>query len=151
MATYTISQCTMADGAALSYNNMSAFWQDPNWVLTWRHTTLEKHIIETAKRIPRNLLNDRETLRHQKAIDPETGHLVGYAHWILPASYARTTEGTPEWPEAQVPAIGEKKEAEIRHAATTAIWNGNSEASVLDEQVSKIKKELLQGKTYLRA
>jgi hypothetical protein len=109
MATYTISQCTVADGAALSRNSISAFWEDPHWILAWRHRTLEHHISEIAKRMPRNLLNDRMTKRHQKAIDPETGRILGYARWILPLSHATNADGTPAWPEAVVPAVGPRK------------------------------------------
>jgi hypothetical protein len=145
MPTYTISQCTIADGAALSRNNMSAFWEDPNWVLAWRHKTLEEHITQVTKRVPRNLLNDRETLRHQKAVDPENGRLLGYARWILPASHATLVDGTPAWPEALVPAVAAEEEPEIRRVADTAIWDP------LDEPISRIKREILERKPYLRA
>jgi hypothetical protein len=150
MPPYQITGCSIADGAALSHNNMSAFWQDPNWVLCWKHTTLEKHILEAAKRFPRNLLNDREVLRHQKAVDPETGRVVGYARWILPVSHAKLEDGEPAWLEAQVPAVGEEEEAEIRRIAETADWKWLPGAEVLDIPVSRIKKELLEGKEYLR-
>jgi hypothetical protein len=151
MATYTISQCTIADGAALSRNNMSAFWEDPNWVLAWRHKTLEEHIAQVTKRVPRNLLNDRETLRHQKAIDPQSGRLLGYARWILPASYAALADGTPAWPEAMVPAVAAEEEAEIRRVADTAIWDPRHDADALDEPVSRIKREILERKPYIGA
>jgi hypothetical protein len=130
---------------------MSAFWQDPNWILAWRHTTLEQHIAEVAKRIPRNLLNDRTTMRHQKAVDPETGCLLGYARWILPPSHATVADGKPAWPEALGPAVGHEEEAEIRRVAATAIWNPNHDGDVLDVPVGEIKREILQRKPYLRA
>ena len=150
MPTYTISPCTIADGAALARNNMSAFWQDPNWVLMWRHTTLEQHILEVTKRVPRNLLNDRGTTRHQKAIDPETGRLLGYARWILPPSHATTAAGEPAWPEALCPAVGHEEETEIRRVADTANFNPTSDADQLDVPVGVIKREILQKKPYLR-
>jgi hypothetical protein len=34
--------------------------------------------------MPMNLNEGRETNRIQKAIDSETGEIVGYARWILP-------------------------------------------------------------------
>ena len=150
MAAYTITGCTIADGAALSRNNMSAFWEDPTWILAWRHTTLEEHIAQVAKRVPRNLLNDRTTLRHQKATDLETGRLLGYARWILPASHATTADGNPVWPEAIVPAVSEEEEAEIRRVAATATWNPNHDSDALDVPVAEIKEEILKRKPYLR-
>ena len=149
---YTISQCTIADAADLSRNNMSAFWEDPTWVLLWRdNTTLEQLIAIGTKRVPRNLLNDRMTLRHQKAIDPETGRLLGYARWVLPASHATTADGKPVWSEALVPAVGQEEEAEIRRVAAAANWNPNHGTGALDVPVTKIKDEILGRKPYLCA
>ncbi|PWY72975.1 hypothetical protein BO70DRAFT_341983 [Aspergillus heteromorphus CBS 117.55] len=143
MAPYAISQCSVADGAALAANNIPAFWADPNWVLAWRHRTLEYHISQVALRFPRNMLNDRETLRHQKAVDLETGRIVGYARWSLPPSHEiNPDDGTPTWPEAQVPAVEPEKEAEIRRLAETAIWDPNEDADVLSEGVNALKKEV---------
>lgn len=122
---YTISGCTVADGAALSANNIPAFWADPHWVLTWRHRTLEYHILQVTRRFTRNLLNNRDTNRHQKAIDTGTGRLMGYARWHVPSEYATTPDGTPAWPEAVVPAISPEEEAEIRRIAETAHWDPN--------------------------
>ncbi|KAB8238757.1 uncharacterized protein BDW43DRAFT_296194 [Aspergillus alliaceus] len=49
-------------------------------------------IIEQAtKRQPRNLLRDLEKVRHEKADDPVTGTIVGYARWILPSGMAGST------------------------------------------------------------
>ena len=76
MAPFVISQCRVADGAALAANSIPAFWADPNWVLAWRHRTLEYHVSQIALRFPRNLLNNRVALRHQKAVDLETGRIL---------------------------------------------------------------------------
>ncbi|KAM0263532.1 hypothetical protein ACHAQJ_001151 [Trichoderma viride] len=149
MATYAIAPCNAADGHALSRNNMSAFWEIPNWVLTWRNTTLEEHIITVAKRYPRRLITDRETSRHQKAVDPETGRLLGYARWILPASFATAVDGEPAWPEAVVPAVGPEEEAEIRRVADATPWNPIEESDSLDIAVREIKDKIMQKKQYL--
>ena len=151
MTTHTIVPCTVADGAALSRNNISAFWQDSNWVLSWRHTTLEDHIVEIAKRVQRILVSSRETLRHQKAVDPETGRILGYCRWILPPSHATLADGRPVWPEAMVPAVSPEEEAEIQRVAATAIFNPNKETDPLDDKVTQIKNELMGRKPYLRA
>lgn len=149
MTSCVIAPCTVTDGDALSRNNISAFWEDPNWVLAWRHTTLEKHILTTSKRYPRKLISDRATSRHQKAVDPETGRLLGYARWVLPTSHTTLANGDPAWPEAMVPEVEPAQEAEIRRVAEATPWNPNLESDVLDTAVSEIKKEILGSKPYL--
>ncbi|KAL6886291.1 acyl-CoA N-acyltransferase [Trichoderma longibrachiatum] len=149
MAAYTLAPVSLADSEALSRNNMSAFWQDPNWVLSFRHTTLEKHIETTAKRYPRRLISDRATSRHQKAIDTQTGQLVGYARWILPESYATTADGEPIWPEALGPLVGKEEEEEIRRIADATPLNASNETDPLDNKVTEIKEELMKKKPYL--
>jgi hypothetical protein len=114
-------------------------------------TTLEQHIDQVTKRCPRNLLNDRMTLQHQKASDPETGCLLGYARWILPPSHTTTADNTPAWPEALVPTVGREEEAEIRRVAATAIWKPNHDLDELDVPVGKIKNEMLEKELYLRS
>ncbi|KAJ5707889.1 Acyl-CoA N-acyltransferase [Penicillium malachiteum] len=142
MTSIVISQCTVIDGPALAANSIPAFWADPHWVLAWRHRTLEYHISQIALRFPRNLLNNRDTMRHQKAVDSETGRILGYARWCLPASYEINTDGTPTWPEAQVPAVEAEKEAAIRQAATTVVWDPNNDAEELSDRVTELKKEV---------
>jgi len=150
MVSYTISPCAITDAADISRNNISAFWEDPSWILSWNHTTLDQHIAQVVKRIPRNLLNNRATTRHQKAVDPETGRLLGYARWIIPPSYSVLADGQPAWPEAMGPTVTPEEEAEIRRVAATAIWSPNTEANELEVPVNKIKDELLEKKPYLR-
>jgi len=151
MTTYTLSRCTVADGAELSANNIPAFWEDPHWILAWKHRTLEFHIEEVTKRFPRNLLNERTIKRHQKAIDPETGRIVGYARWYLPDAYAKNADGTLTWPEAVVPAVTVEEEAEFRRIASTVIWDPNNEADEDPDPVEETKKEILARKPYMRA
>ncbi|KAJ5730901.1 Acyl-CoA N-acyltransferase [Penicillium malachiteum] len=143
MTSIVISQCSVIDGPALAANSIPAFWADPHWVLAWRHRTLEYHISQIALRFPRNLLNNRDTMRHQKAVDPETGRILGYARWCLPPSYEiNADDGTPIWPEAQVPAVEADKEAEIRQAAETVVWDPNNDADELSDRVTALKKEV---------
>lgn len=149
MATFAIAPCSVADGAALSRNNMSAFWEIPNWVLAWRDTTLEEHIARMTKRYPRRLISDPETSRHQKAVDPETGRLLGYARWALPESYTVLADGEPAWPEAMVPAVGPEEEAEIKRVAEATTWEPNNDTDPLDEAVRVIKDKIMARKPYL--
>ncbi|KAJ5751680.1 hypothetical protein N7520_008597 [Penicillium odoratum] len=145
MAPFMISQCSVPDGAALAANNVPAFWADPHWVLAWRHRTLEYHISQVALLFPRNMLNERESFRHQKAVNLETGRILGYARWSLyvPSCHEINPDnGTPIWPEAQVPAFEPEKEAEIRWIAETAIWDPNEDADELGNRVTALRTEV---------
>lgn len=146
MPEYIIKGCTVADGPNVARNNMSAFWQDPNWRLVWPYTTLPHVIEQCAARVPRNLLLDRDTLRHSKAVDPETGELLGYVRWKLPGSRCRNEDGTPVWPEWQTPGVSPEEEAGIVERTEAADWNPSMEADVLDVPVTKRKNEFIARK-----
>jgi hypothetical protein len=151
MATHWhLTHCTIADSPALTHNNIPAFWADPHWVLAWKHRTLSYHLAQVAKRTPRTLLTDRRTRRHQKAVDPATGSVVGYARWVLPASRAESADdGTPAWPEAVVPAVSAEEEAEIRRVAGTAHWDPNEEADGIVVPVLEARDEILGRGEYM--
>ncbi|KAB5550023.1 acyl-CoA N-acyltransferase [Coniochaeta sp. 2T2.1] len=123
MPSWEIRGCTVADAAELARNNMSAFWEDPTWILLWlEHVTKEFLIEQATKRYPRSLLRDRTLNRHQKAVDPATGTLVGYARWVLPEVLECDGSGRPTWPQAQVPAVTADEEEELRRLAESAWW-----------------------------
>jgi hypothetical protein len=148
---YIISHCTAADGASIARNNISAFWEDAHSYRPWRHRTLEQHIVQVAKETPRDLLDDdRTTKRHQKAIDLQTGHLLGYARWKIPPSHAAHEDGTPAWPEAVVPAVGPDEETEIRRIADAAIKDGSSQSYGSLSPLRKVRAEILARKSYMR-
>ena len=143
---WRIEGCTVADGAALAHNNFPAFWTDPTWRVIWPMCVTPKFVItQGVLRGPRNLLRDRATLRHQKAVDPATGGVVGYARWILPPSLA----GDAAWPEAQVPDVSDEEKAEIERVAETAWWHFNDADTALDIAMSKRKNEMLAEREYL--
>ena len=74
MPNFVIAPCTFEDGAAISLNNVTAFWQDKTWVLIWTRVgrTLEYVNSQGVLRGPQNLLNNREQKRHQKVVDVKT-------------------------------------------------------------------------------
>ncbi|KAB5518113.1 acetyltransferase [Coniochaeta sp. 2T2.1] len=146
---WLIQPVTLADSSALAANNMPAFWDDPHWVLSWKHRTLSYHISQIALRIPRVLVTDRATRRHQKAIDPVSGKLVGYARWALPEGRARLPDGTPVWPDAMGPEVSAEEEAEIIRVAEGAHFDPNEEMDHLSDHVLKKKKEILARKEYM--
>lgn len=147
---YDFKKADLVEKAALAANSIPAFWADPNWVLSWQHRTLEYHVSQVAKRIPRNLLGERDRNRHQKVIDPVTNQILGYARWTLPAEFATKPDGTPTWSEAVVPAVSPEEEAEVRRVAATAVWDPNQESDVLSEPVTALREPLLAKKPYLR-
>ncbi|KAJ6571102.1 hypothetical protein B0H19DRAFT_1231054 [Mycena capillaripes] len=102
--TWPIHHVALADAPHLAHNNMSAFWTDASWRLLWPSITLPYLISQCSLRVPRNLLKDRATLRHQKAVDPATGALLGYARWKVPG----TKEA--EWLDAQVKDVESEAE-----------------------------------------
>lgn len=149
----TITGVTVADSAALSANNIPAFWADPHWLLTWRHRTLEYHISEVSHRFPITvLLAERQVRRHQKAVDLNTGRVLGYARWHIPYEYATQADGTPTWPEAVVPAVSSEEEVDLQraHDEVTSRWDPNMEPDVLFGPMREIKNEVIRNKTFMR-
>lgn len=147
---YIITNCTVEDSDELTKNNISAFWSNTNWRLAWTHRTLETHISEMAKRAPHNLISGREQKRHQKAVDPETGRIVGYIRWLLPPSHTRLADGTPAWPEAIVAAVSEEKKAESERLAETIVWDPQPGADALIRPIQQAEDEILAAKSYMR-
>ena len=142
---YIISGCTVADGDALAANNLPAFWADPSFRLNWPNRTLEYHVIQIAKRYPNNLLTGRETKRHLKAVHPDTGRIVGYVRWTLPAGFDASV-----WPEAVTPAVSEDDEAFFRRLISMADWSTGDTADEPIGPVQKAENEILSKKTYIR-
>ncbi|CZR58595.1 uncharacterized protein PAC_08487 [Phialocephala subalpina] len=150
MAYWKIEPCTVADGPALAHNNVSAFWEDPTWILSWPNITQEFLIEQSVKRQPRNLLRDREKTRHQKAVDPATGAIVGYARWILPSGHFTAEDGSPEWAEAQVADVSDDEKKQFKGLAESAWWNGRSGLDRLDDKNVEIMNSILAEKPYIK-
>ncbi|KAK1496930.1 acetyltransferase [Colletotrichum abscissum] len=121
MPPYTVQPVTLADSPALARNNMSAFWTNPNWNLLWpKSTTLDFLVAEATKRMPNNLLRDPAALRHQKAVDSETGELVGYARWELPAGH----RDAAAWAGSKIAedAVSPEERRAIQERSDAAWW-----------------------------
>ncbi|KAI0603489.1 hypothetical protein F4775DRAFT_533908 [Biscogniauxia sp. FL1348] len=143
MSPYAVRGCVAADGPALAYNNISAFWTDPTYVLLWGDKTREYMIEQASKRYPRSLLTDRDHKRHQVVVDSETGSVVGYSRWILPDRLAS------EWPDAQTPAVSDREEKEYTEAFESADWSGRPGMDEIDVPVTAIKNKLLGRREYM--
>ncbi|KAI1802304.1 acyl-CoA N-acyltransferase [Daldinia bambusicola] len=151
MTAWKIEGCTVADAPALARNNMSAFWEDPTWILLWPEgTTLERLIDSATQRYPWTLVSGREEKRHEKAVDPGTGELVGYARWILPPSNFTAKDGEPEWPEAQIPDVSDEEKKRFEEQAQAAWWGARKEVGRIDDKNDEVMDRLLAQGTYIK-
>jgi len=150
MVAWKTEHCTVADTPALARNNMAAFWEDPTWILLWpKDISLEFLIEQSTKRQSRNLLRDREGARHQKAVDPATGTVVGYTRWILPSCNFFAKDGGPEWAEEQVLDVSDDEKKHFKELAEVAWWNGRSDMSGLDDKNYVVMNRILAEKPYM--
>jgi hypothetical protein len=138
---YTTQGCTVADGDALAENNMRAFATDPTWILLW-NIPLDEIVASCKKRMPWNMLRNRETHRHIKAVNAD-GNLVGYARWILPES----KKGS--WLCGTVPGVGKEETMRLMEMHRSAEWNLRRDMDVLDYPVHARVRELKKGKEYI--
>ena len=122
--------CTVDDAQGLATCTTSAFWRETWWRLLWPgDRTLPSLIEAIADRTPRNLLQMRGMRRHQKVTDSESGAVVGYARWILPAS----RDG--EWLEAQTPDVDETKKGEFKKRFDEADYEPRDDTDDMDDHV----------------
>ncbi|KAJ7932107.1 hypothetical protein B0H13DRAFT_2520656 [Mycena leptocephala] len=130
--TWPIHPVALADAPHLAHNNMSAFWTDPSWRLLWPSITYH-----TSS-------PNRATLRHQRAVDPTTGALLGYARWKVPD----TKEA--EWLDAQVKDVESEAERQgIEECANGAWWEPRFWAAPSDEEAHREKGRILREREYL--
>jgi hypothetical protein len=152
MTTRKVAPCTAADAAALAHNNMSAFWEDPIWILLWpKHIKLSYLIEQCAKCYPRNLLRDREKTRHQKVVDPVTGEVIGYARWILPDELVKGKEGEI-CAEGVVEDVSEEKRKNFEELAASAWWDRgahNLKIGDTDDVNVAVRNRIVAEKPYI--
>ena len=159
MPPYILRPVVLSDAPAIARNNMSAFWEDPNWQPLWGKQTLPFVISQSAKRMPKSILSERETYRQECAIDRETGELVGFARWILPDSkrYVPGTEGRwgwgakgePEWKETQIAEVSPEQWAEVQQNFHDAVWERGDGQQVLHPPIEKRSEEIMKTGTFL--
>ncbi|KAL4939881.1 hypothetical protein BDV06DRAFT_224602 [Aspergillus oleicola] len=159
---WKLSACTVSDGPALARNNIPAFYNDPStsWALLWPEGMELNFLIEqSAKRQARNLLRNREFLRHQKATDPDTGGVVGYARWVLPTGRFPTSNGdgrsTPPscpcpWEEAQVPAVSADGEMRFTRQAEAAWWSPRGDMYGMDDEIHAVMERVIADAAYIK-
>ncbi|KAE9376254.1 hypothetical protein N431DRAFT_435666 [Stipitochalara longipes BDJ] len=144
-----ITHCTIADGPAITINNLTANHGGAHSSLTWPHRTLSYRITQVTARMPRTLLADPICNRSQKAVDPETGTLLGYARWYIPPSHAKNGEGMA-WEEAIVPRVSKEEEEEINRVAESVEWDPKPGNERMLEGVRDVKNEILGRRAFMR-
>ena len=150
MSSYTLDSCSLQDAASIAKNNVSAFWTDPNWPLIWtRLNKTESYVIsQAARRMPQNLLSDPSRRRHLKAVDVESGRLVGYARWLLPEGMDAA------WPEAMTlrsndEEVRQKEEEVAQREFNSADWEYDHALDELDVLVTAAKTRILESGRFV--
>jgi len=95
---FSVQPVVPADAQGLAAAMMGAWHEDTHWHFRWEDPSLDNLVRWCAERLPWNLVNSTTTKRHQKAINIETGEVVGYARWLLPPDLAEKNA----WLEAHV-------------------------------------------------
>ncbi|KAK9365597.1 hypothetical protein V1509DRAFT_373982 [Lipomyces kononenkoae] len=115
---FVVEPCFPADASGLATTMMTARLTDPHWAFLWEDPCPDDIIARAIDRVPWNLITGKDTKRHQKVINAETGEVVGYARWTLPPVLA---EKNNVWPEAQVaePTPAEREIYEKKYQAGT--------------------------------
>ena len=102
--------------------------------------------------MPHNLLTDRAHRRHQKAVDVNSGAVVGYARWILPDTCAENTPiGLLDilWSTAQIPTVSQERVLEAKREFDAADWSFDHTMEELDPLVIEMRERLMKQKMYL--
>ena len=122
-------RCTVDDGSAVAKCNAAAFWDETWWRLLWPDKTLESVTAAIADRTPRNLLQMRSVRRHQSVVDTESGDIVGYARWVLPA------EHDGKWLEAQTPDVDAAAKDRFKKAFDEADYEPRDDMDEMDDHL----------------
>lgn len=72
---FAIQPSSAADALGLATTMMGARLTDPHWEFLWEDLNAQEIIAKATLRVPWNLATGRDTKRHQKVIDVETGRI----------------------------------------------------------------------------
>ncbi|KAH8655319.1 acyl-CoA N-acyltransferase [Xylariales sp. PMI_506] len=104
---YDIRTPTPQDSAGIAKVQVNAFVQNPHWALTWGDMPLDEITLGTYNRMPRGLVNGRETNRNQVVVDTDSGEIVGHAKW----DFLNVKNASELWLEAQVAEVPAEEKA----------------------------------------
>ncbi|KAJ5735781.1 uncharacterized protein N7483_000906 [Penicillium malachiteum] len=155
---FVIQACSPVDSPGLGAAMIKSRLTDPHWVFMWEdNVPAEEMISRSTDRIPWNLVNGRDTKRHEKVIDDTTGQVLGYARWLLPPNLAKRND---VWLEAQAQDGTPEERATYEKLSDATSRNGqpiglkggeqsryrNAPLEAADERVTK--NENFLGKSY---
>lgn len=123
MCSFRIEGCMVEDAPGLAYTNGIACWGQYMWRTIRPKDKSREFILESlAKVLPMRLLSDRDTTRHVKAVDVETGTIAGYVRWSSPEGLLdKQPSDELKWLSAQVPATS-ASEYERYKAMRDSAW-----------------------------
>jgi hypothetical protein len=147
MPPYVVHPCTIQDGPALARIHVAAFWTDPTWVVIWPGKTQEYVAEQSARRKAHRLLQNTTHERHQKAVDAETGTVVGYVRWVFPKVDA--VDMASLWPEARVPPVTEEQALEAEREFSAADFSYDTATDELDVPIHAMRDRIKNGKDYI--
>ncbi|KAK3331710.1 hypothetical protein B0T19DRAFT_85721 [Cercophora scortea] len=151
MANFTIERCTIDYSEAISRNNGRAFWEQPMWRMNWPADMTRDYLVGVMqKRGFMRLMQERESYRHQMAVDPATGAVLGYIRWQLPESALGGAGADVPWPEAQVPDVSPEDLEKFRALRDTTPWKPRTDMDELDDVNDVIMKRILAEKPYIK-
>jgi hypothetical protein len=149
---YKLEPVTYADAPGLAETMMLAMSQSPHYTLLLSNAPTQDLITDTTLRMPQNLTNNRNFLRHQKIIHTPTGKIVGYARWEL----AETETSKSVWLDAQIPAPTGTQQNAFKASFDTTQVNGKRKifnyemGDFVGPKLGKVYKELVgSGGPYL--
>ncbi|KAI9925799.1 hypothetical protein MW887_005605 [Aspergillus wentii] len=121
---------------------MGARLTDPHWAFLWEDPDPTTLITRATERVPWNLITDRQSRRHEKVVCVETGEVVGYARWTLPAFLAECEKTV--WVEAQIgePSLEEKSMYKEKFNSTTenGRWIGMKDSAMMDYRSAPLEE-----------
>ncbi|OQO01938.1 hypothetical protein B0A48_12411 [Cryoendolithus antarcticus] len=138
-----VQPCTTDDGPAIAYNNVGAFWRDASWVLIWGSKTETYVASQAALRWPYNLLQNQAQHRFFKAVDSDSGKLLGFVRWDLPDVLG----AADLWIEGKMPSVEPEVEADLKKAKESADWEYIE--NDLDAPIGAAMRRSKAGKGYL--
>ena len=144
-----IEAVALSDAPALSQVNTKAYWADPVSRGSWTSpVTLEELIKQQTYKIADVLVFKPEIVRHVKAVDPESGEVLGYLRVALPIEHATTPSG-PQWAEFQIPAVSPEEVQRIEEDAVKHTLFKQRSGTVEEKAFAK-QKEILADRVCMK-
>ncbi|KAK4450599.1 acyl-CoA N-acyltransferase [Podospora aff. communis PSN243] len=151
---YTIHPISLSDALPLARNNCTAFWHQPYWRIMWPNDMqLPFMLAQVEKRITASvILNDRDAMRHEKAVDDETGEIIGYCRWMLPESLVKRGKETGEvvWRERQVEEVSEEVRKKAEEEMESAWFEPREDMGELDGRIDEALARVSGDREYIK-